>query len=749
MASQPGVSPLESPWQDDFEFRQRPPTSSTSDHSEHSFHIRSKSSANVHSPKRLSVFGRSRSNTTTSITSPRRSPTSPNSGEVPMPLLHDEKPAPTDSVARSLLVRGSRILRRQGSKLNVAPTLDEEDEAGKTSKFEVSSIFQRNHRMKRSESHEQLKRVISEPYNFHHVIHTSSNQFHALDSTSNNELVGEFSAIQASQTPEPGLKGIRVQDLDSNNTSTENVSESMTEEDRNQAASPAMSPPTSPRSPGKIENFSRPPTSQAMDEFLGLIDHRHSYLDERIARQAASLEDPGMFHPDIGYATHGHQNEDDAHLTAAVINSYLSDLEDVPEEEDIEEHEANENSQFEPLPPRRSSSVYDEVESSPPPPVPPKSAARHESVIVVQDTELSFSEDLMSPTLPQFRPILQDSPMSQASDVKAGNPAGGFEEFSTSWDEDIDYCYEHAAEADCDFDWNRSSIDIPGRSVVGALPSEKASTRLTVHDSRNATSVPATPDLDPGSARSIMTRSHEAITPLSEGAAPAGFFHAKPQPQEYFKLQTGDVGNDPVYEDYLAVQDDVEGQLRYYPQPRSHSVDLPVSPRSSYSPISKCNSQESVMLSRAASIVRKHRSSTSTTSVPELVPSAGSSSRETATRESIGSFEQSTPTSIPEPPRAGFSYHRQVKSLAPEIGSFSNLRSTRSNGSIDVIVDLPYPSATPTHDRTKSTSAVDHQKNKTKRPEDLPSPRPISVAQKRKSRVGYSLFPSAMTAPQR
>lgn len=115
--------------------------------------MRSKSSANaINSPKRLSVFGaRTRSNTTSSS----RSPASSTSGEGPLPPPHDEKPAPADSVARSLLLRGSRILRRQGSKINIVPTLDEEDEGAKpSSKFEVAHIFQRPQKMKRSDSRE-------------------------------------------------------------------------------------------------------------------------------------------------------------------------------------------------------------------------------------------------------------------------------------------------------------------------------------------------------------------------------------------------------------------------------------------------------------------------------------------------------------------------------------------------------------------------------------------------------------------
>ena len=37
------------------------------------------------------------------------------------------------------------------------------------------------------------------------------------------------------------------------------------------------------------------------------------------------------------------------------------------------------------------------------------------------------------------------------------------------WEDDIDYCYEHAAEADCDFDWDRLSIEDGKPGLAGAL----------------------------------------------------------------------------------------------------------------------------------------------------------------------------------------------------------------------------------------------------------------------------------------
>jgi hypothetical protein len=103
-------------------------------------------------PKRLSVFGRrSRSNTATSSTSVYQSPASSfASGEESsgrssqdgrsMSSLGMERP---ESVAKSLINRGSRMLRRQNSKFSIASslTLDEEDRDREPSKFEVSELF--------------------------------------------------------------------------------------------------------------------------------------------------------------------------------------------------------------------------------------------------------------------------------------------------------------------------------------------------------------------------------------------------------------------------------------------------------------------------------------------------------------------------------------------------------------------------------------------------------------------------------
>lgn len=113
-----------------------PSTRSSNDPLEHASHIRSRSTALAQSHKRLSVFsGRSRSNTTTS-TSSRRSPgssmtsidSSVPSRDERAPSALAMRPEKGERSSRSFLARGSRILRRQGSKINIVATLDEEDE---------------------------------------------------------------------------------------------------------------------------------------------------------------------------------------------------------------------------------------------------------------------------------------------------------------------------------------------------------------------------------------------------------------------------------------------------------------------------------------------------------------------------------------------------------------------------------------------------------------------------------------------
>lgn len=143
----------------------RPSTgASSSDTPDHSVHMRSRSTAHTQSPKRLSVFsGRSRSNTTTStstsINSSRRSPSSSmtSNENALLPFTHEDRAVPAggarhdrhESVTKSLFLRGSRILRRQGSKVNMVGTPEEEEEMEREkSRFD----FSRHHKTRSNDA---------------------------------------------------------------------------------------------------------------------------------------------------------------------------------------------------------------------------------------------------------------------------------------------------------------------------------------------------------------------------------------------------------------------------------------------------------------------------------------------------------------------------------------------------------------------------------------------------------------------
>ncbi|XXH04915.1 hypothetical protein Hte_011337 [Hypoxylon texense] len=88
-----------------------------------------------------------------------------------------------------------------------------------------------------------------------------------------------------------------------------------------------------------------------------------------------------------------------------------------------------------------------------------------------------------------------------------------------NWEDDIDYCYEHEAEANCDYAWERPSIDIVRGDDVDDVRKlgDQTETIVTFGGfsprmlSPGSTDVPA---LSPASQISNMTQ-HEAVTPTN------------------------------------------------------------------------------------------------------------------------------------------------------------------------------------------------------------------------------------------
>lgn len=105
-----------------------------------------------------------------------------------------------------------------------------------------------------------------------------------------------------------------------------------------------------------------------------------------------------------------------------------------------------------------------------------------------------------------------------------------------SWEDDIDYCYEHEAEADCDYQWERPSMDIAhGGMMYTAPPSfsalDEALAKSTTKRSPGMLSASGSevPALSPASQTSAVL-GHEAVTPIigdTEGTTAQRTFEQK------------------------------------------------------------------------------------------------------------------------------------------------------------------------------------------------------------------------------
>ncbi|KAJ5179602.1 hypothetical protein N7492_002812 [Penicillium capsulatum] len=708
--------------------------------------------------------GRSRSNTTSST-----SPLSPGSsmpsvdGSMPSPDdrapsalgLRSEKP---DRSSRSFLARGSRILRRQGSKINIVATLDEEDEIDRgKSRADKSDIFGR-HRGRQPEHHDRLKSLISDPFDFHHLTHTSPSQFQSLDQTRENDLVTEFSAIRASQRPETGLKGIRANDIQYGNYSADDLGTFGTATTVDAPAT--QSPPGSPQALGSHsprghvrresrahENFSRPvsryprscpttppltvapdvssevaePAPRAIDEILGLSTAKTypEYIDSTPLTQLRFSPDP----------------TDELTARTSSTNSHY-DLEDVPEEEEATRLWESPEPSIADAHSRSISQV------SQPADVRPSSLANPPaplSIYVADELSRKFSEALGSPTLPQHMP--QSSPPAEVEVTPP--PVSGVQQFSwedelyDSWDADIDYCYEHAAESTSNFDWSRKSLEETQRPHIGVACSDDgwlaAPKVRNLQPSPLSTSTLPTPELDLSPSRSAAANSAAtpSTTEYERDIIPRG------TPDYFQPVNSSILGkqipHETLYEDYLATDAESDRHFPFSQSMITSSENNPVSPRSSFSPISKCNSQESLMLSRAASIVRKHRSSVSTNSVPELIHSL-SNSRELMPTDRLTAGEALVAGSISRPTSS--SYHRQTKSLAE---AHMLLQAGSSPGPASAEPPAPSPLA---HDRAKSISGV-VEVRPTRIDAPLPPVPPKNPNRKKCRTTSYSLFPTA------
>lgn len=359
-----------------------------------------------------------------------------------------------------------------------------------------------------------------------------------------------------------------------------------------------------------------------------------------------------------------------------------------------------------------------------------------------------------------------------------------------SWEEDIDYCYEHAAEADCDFDWEHVSSEEDKRNNTDNGQFSDLNIDTTLDDlvvdyesicfaksnredtqkylSPTNTASPhhlpplhtLIPDLVHSSATSTKSPNSSIPSALTSAQllpspqsislpAKSGKTFAFPSlliPKDYESQML----QEEMYQNLLEGEHISEHHYPAHELRSDASSSRNDSPRSSGSPISKCNSQESIMYSSAMA-VRRARDTDSVGSLPELVHSEASQERFNDSPSSHV-VPANTVDAIFDPPQ-GMRQHRRSQSLAADIARQSMLQKAASYSSLNKKEEDAFPSArapsTNQRDRAHSDAAarilnVSSQPTETTlvRKRSISSGSALSGSSQRSSRASYSLFPA-------
>ncbi|KAL9029337.1 MAG: hypothetical protein Q9196_002414 [Gyalolechia fulgens] len=412
----------------------------------------------------------------------------------------------SDRQTKSWVAKGSKILKKQNSKFNLSSSrrsswFDESDKVGaRYSKTHVRGSKQ-DEKIRPSSSGRPARPMISEPFDFRHLTHTQAHQLAYLRNASQQKLATGFSAIRASQAPQPVLQGIRTEAL------RLPASDASSPRYQNPVSPPALSPtkPSTPRSKNglsidtrrgrlslarSIDNFSQPspkayrmprspPTpppkpsrhiTPTVPEFFSDIHHATA-CEREILSRCASAELPGPVQSPAEAATpcepeqefynenlpHAITTSEEIALTLKPSTTRRSALAlaDVPEEDELYPiRRVSEQS----LRPATGDPALRHATTFPSNNCPPRCRRSSSS-----QAPLSLSDVMPAPRstsgLPATRP--DDNNEVDASPRRDDSPdvlpdATGVD---ACWEDDIDYCYQLEAEADCDFDWDRLSMD--------------------------------------------------------------------------------------------------------------------------------------------------------------------------------------------------------------------------------------------------------------------------------------------------
>ena len=653
-----------------------------------------------------------------------------------------------------------------------------------------------------------IKHDISSPYNFQHLTHTHAKEVQELKRASHNELVTGFFAIRASQAPQQELKGIKAESLGEKSCQIEFSSQTLSDPITPPSKSPtrtqyhqskgSFSTSGSLKYSRSIENFSQPspgaykvpvsPTGPPPRSSSRQFKHDLStYHSETSVPEDKTTPSPKVLSPvvtmtasgdiyDFSSVPHAVTTPDDTALTlrSFPFGSSGTELADVPEED---EHSTKRLSSGSGL---RHSKSFPST----------RSISRRRSQNPTSPTASSNSgTHFEGPSLHESEVPCIDQPFDQvpirprvSRQISVG-PNG----IDASWEEDIDYCYEHAAEADCDFDWERIATEehklkefqrehTPSFNVDSTLDDlideyeniclskadgDDVQSQLSPTDATSPHHLPPLQTLMPGLVYSSANSAKSPNSSIPGALTPAQLLPS-PQSISLPRKSTSDFDFSPSllmpkdYESQMLQEDMYEnllegGQIHENPYPVNDlrfdaSSSRDDSPRSSGSPISKCNSQESMMYSSVLAM-RRAREADSVGSLPELVHSKGNKDKST------------DPPSNPVVPADGGDAiadaqhvkHRRSQSLATDIARQSILQKATSYSSFYAEDEDASPSLSLPLTRRRSRAHSDaaarilnaSQPSETKlaRNRSASSGSTLSGSSQRNSRASYTLFP--------
>jgi hypothetical protein len=352
---------------------------------------------------------------------------------------------------------------------------------------------------------QNLKDRISSPFGFQHLTHTDRHQFATLRQVSKDELVAEYWAVRAAQAPRRDLTGIKAEDLHTGSHSSPALglkdvsmgSEPISKQEEHVQS--LVTPTTRPtlRSARSVESFSRPGVPGVKPQL-----HRHTQSANAPPRSSSRShmtpmnclpEDSAVAQRSPPAARRPSRQSGNWEHFALSPSSPSGQLSTMTEEADYVGHALTtpDNSAIHPNSPPFTPGLDDVAEeperfvsprAAPQPPVqdskPHKSPSFDSFSFSKQQSPIAKSYDRRSPyTSPkssnqmtttrrsssQISDTLGSPGLSRKPSVssppttrtKSNNTWRVIEE---SWEDDIDYIYDNALEADCDFDWDSKSF---------------------------------------------------------------------------------------------------------------------------------------------------------------------------------------------------------------------------------------------------------------------------------------------------